>query len=95
MHFVFSVNCCSFASVGWLLASGGSSGEIILSDAFSNRCIKKMFAHDMGVSWLQFARTYTSETVFLLASVGLDDTVKLWNVDLSSSKCTIISYYFC
>lgn len=72
--------------MGWLLASGGSSGEIILSDAFSNRSVKKIFAHDMGVSWLQFAQTHTSETMFLLASVGLDDTVKMWNVDLSSSK---------
>lgn len=86
LYFFCSVNCCSFASVGWLLASAGSSGEILLSDAFSNRCLKKMFAHDMGVSWVQFAKTYSSESVFLLASVGLDNSVKLWNIDLGTSN---------
>ena len=86
MFLYHSVNCCSFASVGWLLASGGSSGEVILSDVFANRSLRKVFAHDMGVSWLQFANNYSNADKFLLATVGLDDALKLWTVELASSK---------
>ena len=60
-----------------LLASGGSSGEVILSDVFANRSLRKVFAHDMGVSWLQFANNYSNADKFLLATVGPDDALKL------------------
>lgn len=72
--------------MGWLLVSGGSSGEIILSDVFAKKFLKKVFAHDMGVSWCVFACSYSSEDTFLLATAGQDSVVKLWTVQLSTSK---------
>ena len=47
-----------------LLASGGSSAEVILSDVFANLSLRKVFAHDMGVSWLQFANNYSNADKF-------------------------------
>jgi WD40 repeat protein len=40
----------------------------------------------MGVSWLQFADGSPNDDKFLLATVGLDNSLKLWNVQLSSKE---------
>ncbi len=75
-----SVICCSFAPVGWLLASGGSGGEIILSDVFNKRMLAKVEAHDLGVNWLEFASDSDDSTSLILATVGQDSPVKLWRI---------------
>ena len=37
-----------------LLASGGSSGEVILFDVFAKKSKRKVEAHDLGVNWVEF-----------------------------------------
>ena len=81
--FFCSVICCSFAPVGWLLASGGSGGEIILSDVFNRRMLVKVEAHDLGVNWLEFASDSDTSTTLILATVGQDNPVKLWRISIS------------
>ena len=81
-----SVTSCSFAPVGWLLASGGSSGEVILFDVFAKKSKRKVEAHDLGVNWVEFYPCQTSQDRLLLATAGQDNNVKLWNVVISQRK---------
>ena len=87
-----SVTSCSFAPVGWLLASGGSSGEVILFDVFAKKSKRKVEAHDLGVNWVEFYPCQTSQDRLLLATAGQDNNVKLWNVVISQRK---LDYLLC
>ena len=82
----FSVTSCSFAPVGWLLATGGTSGEVILYDVFSKKNKRKLLAHDLGVNWVEFYPCGTAQDKLLLATAGQDNTVKLWNVTINQRE---------
>ena len=68
------------------MVSGGSSGEIVFSDVFKRKCLKKVLAHDMGVNWVEFSRIQMDENVYVLASVGQDALIKLWTITIMESK---------
>ena len=82
----YSVTSCSFAPVGWLLASGGTSGEVILFDVFAKKSKRKVEAHDLGVNWVEFYPCQTTQDRLLLATAGQDNNVKLWNVVISQRE---------
>ena len=79
-----SVTCCGFAPNGWLLASGGSSGDLILFDIFSKRAVAKLLGHDLGVNALKFVSSSSPEVV-VLATAGNDNTVRMWSVTTESA----------
>ena len=71
--------------MGWLLASGGSSGEVILYDVFGKKALRKTEAHDLGVNWVEFAHTDPTLPTLLLATTGQDSAVKLWDITIIQS----------
>lgn len=77
------VICCGFSPNGWLLATGGSSGDLILFDIFSKRAVAKLLAHDLGLNALKVSPT-SSQEVVVLATAGNDNKVRLWSVTTES-----------
>ena len=79
--------CCSFAPNGWLLATGGSTGEIIFSDAFSGGVVGKHMIHDLGVNTIVMAPQQAEQgETYVMVTAGNDNKVKLWNVTIQQSE---------
>lgn len=91
-----SIAAVCFTPDGLHLASGNSNGELMIWDAkYGNDMHTALVknAHDLGVTCLQFSpttganasSTSSSSSMYLLATGGIDDTVKLWRVNVSIS----------
>ena len=80
--------CCVFAPSGWLLVTGGSSGEMLLFDVFAKRCMRKLNAHDLGVNCMHIAPSAGdgTEGPVELATAGNDNCIRLWKIHIKESK---------
>lgn len=91
-----SVTCCGFAPNGWLLASAGSSGDLIFFNVFSKRSLVKLLGHDLGVNSLQIAPPTATDATptspagneqLTMVTGGNDNMVRLWSVTVVGSEC--------
>eukprot|EP00960_Hanusia_phi_P011518 336300-Hanusia_phi.AAC.1 len=70
------ISCLAVSPCGKLLASGSDSGELLVWDIASSKCVFELPGHEGGVLSVEFSSGEGS----LLASGGLDCTVRLWDM---------------
>ena len=66
--------------------TGGSTGEVIFSDAFSGAMVGKHMIHDLGVNAIQMAPSQGEQSQpYVMVTAGNDNVLKLWNVSVQQS----------
>lgn len=90
-----SLNACTFSPDGSWLVTGSSRGDLALWDAqygSSKALASVLDCHDLGVTDCQFSPMYDSADVkkgqrgvYKLATAGMDDNVKLWELCAQTS----------
>jgi WD40 repeat protein len=85
-----SASTIAFNSRGDLLAWAGSDSTIKISDPHTGKLVRTLSGHESGVSALKFLpRQDPSRT--LLASAGLDGSIRLWDVGTGESLATLLN----